>query len=239
VSRIDTQLRKEDEQASSLGTKLQAVFRAGRPSTAQDREAYAKARFNSLMTDLDNNPFGIAQLEQGEELDTVGATGGLSSTTSSNIQDLTTALYDAFGLTPQVFNGTATEDMVRAYYQSTLLPIITNLEQELNRKWLTQTARTQGQKVMVQYNLWHLVTVSDLSSIGQELVNTAIFSPDEIRELAGYSPRGGTSDWLYNRNNSMSNVAVTDSDGNITSVGNLAKADATASVPPDAVQPNN
>jgi len=114
---------------------------------------------------------------------------------------LTTMLHGQLGLTDSIFDGTADEKTMINYYNRTVEPVLKAITDEMKRKFLTKTARTQGQSIMYFRNPFGLLTASELGTVGDSLTKSAILTPNDFRQVIGYKPSGDPeADKLINRN---------------------------------------
>ena len=63
------------------------------------------------------------------------------------IEYLTNMLYSQLGLTQAILDGSADDKTMLNYYNRTIEPIIAAIVDEMNRKFLTKTARAQRQAI--------------------------------------------------------------------------------------------
>ena len=76
----------------------------------------------------------------------------------------------------------------------------------MKRKFLTKTARTQGQSIVYFRNPFKLVPVSELAEISDKLTRNEIASSNEIRQIIGWKPSDEPgADELRNKNLNQSN----------------------------------
>lgn len=117
------------------------------------------------------------------------------------IKELTNQFYNQLGLTANIFNGTASESELRIYYSRTIDTIVDSILAEFNRKFLTKTARTQGQKIISYRDMFKTITVEAAASIGDSFRRNYIASSNEIRRFVGLKPSNDPrADELFNPN---------------------------------------
>lgn len=105
------------------------------------------------------------------------------------------------GLTANIFNGTASESELRIYYSRTIDPIVENILAEFNRKFLTKTARTQGQTITSYRDLFKIVPIEQIAQLGDTFRRNSIASSNELRKLIGLRPSNDPkADELFNPN---------------------------------------
>jgi hypothetical protein len=116
-------------------------------------------------------------------------------------QDLTDMLFSQLGLTPEVFNGTASPQVMTAYYDRTIKPILAAITEEMVRKFLTKTARTQGQTIKFFRNPFGLIPIGDLAQVVDALSRNSVVTPNEFRSELGFKPsEQPIADDLSNKN---------------------------------------
>ena len=212
-------LDQSDEKVA--GDNLNLIVQLPYAVKGETRTARAKERVNDIEDQLNGGRHGVAYIDNAEKITQ------LNRPIASNLQDeisyLTQQFYNALGLTQNVFNGTANEVEMRAYYNRTIDPIIQSIIAEFNRKFLTKTAKSQGQRLTAYRDPFELAPVEQLAQIADTFSRNAILTPNEIRKIVGFGPNADPeADKLANRNIADVNQ---DSAGASTSVG-------TSEVPP-------
>lgn len=160
----------------------------------------AEKRRRDIELQLASSKYGIAYSADTEKITQ------LNRPIESNIQDhvdkLTDQLFSQLGLTKEIFNGTADEKTVLNYYNTTIGPIMSAIADEFKRKFLTKTARTQGQSVLFFIDHFKLVPVSELSKSFDVLGRNAVLTSNEMRAELGYKPSNeAVANELVNSNN--------------------------------------
>jgi hypothetical protein len=117
------------------------------------------------------------------------------------IEYLTNMLYSQLGITQSILDGTADEKTMLNYYDRTIEPIVAAVVDELKRKFLTKTARSQKQTIMYFRNPFKLVPVAELAEMADKFTRNEILSSNEIRQIIGYKPSSDPkADQLVNSN---------------------------------------
>jgi hypothetical protein len=106
----------------------------------------------------------------------------------SQIEYLTGMLYSQLGISQEVFEGTADEKTMLNYQNRTLTPILTAIVEEMTRKFLTKTARSQGQRIKFMQAPFKLVPVSQIADIADKFTRSEILSSNELRAIVGFKP---------------------------------------------------
>ena len=110
-------------------------------------------------------------------------------------------MFAQLGITQSILDGTADEATMLNYYNRTIEPIVSAIVDEMKRKFLTKTARTQGQSIFFYRDPFKLVPVSQIAEIADKLTRNEILTPNEIRQFIGLKPsKDKAADELRNRN---------------------------------------
>lgn len=166
--------------------------------TDKQREA-AERRIRDIESQLAMGRNGIAYVDGTEKVTQLNRPA--NPQLPETIRNLTNQFYNQLGLTENIFNGTASETELRVYYSRTIDPIVDNILAEFNRKFLTKTARTQGQKVTAHRDMFKTVTIESLGSVGDAFRRNYIATSNEIRKMAGLRPSNDPrADELFNPN---------------------------------------
>ena len=117
------------------------------------------------------------------------------------IEYLTSMLYSQLGITQTIMDGTADDKTMLNYYSRTIEPMVAAVADEMKRKFLTKTARTQGQSIRYYRDPFKLVPVSDLAEIADKLTRNEILTSNEMRQIIGMKPSDDPkADMLINSN---------------------------------------
>ena len=119
----------------------------------------------------------------------------------SQIQYLTSMLYSQLGITQSILDGTADEKTMLNYNNRTIEPIISAIVDEMKRKFLTKTARSQSQSISFFRDPFKLVPVNDIAEIADKFTRNEIMTSNEIRQVIGMKPSDDPrADELRNKN---------------------------------------
>lgn len=186
----------DDKQNSS---KLNLIIQLPYSIKGKAREEKAAQRRQEIEMQLVESKHGIAYLDATEKIVQLGHP--IENNLLEEIQYLTDQLYAQLGLTPAVFNGTASELEMIQYYNRTLEPILAAFVDEFNRKFLTKTARTQGQSITYFRDPFKLAPVDQLAEIAERFTRNEIVSSNEFRAVLGFQPVDDQrADQLLNKN---------------------------------------
>ena len=186
-----------DEQSSNgkMDLIIQLPYAAKTPLKKQQ----AEDRRKDIETQLMDSKYGIAYIDGTEHV--VQLNRAVENNMMTSIEYLTSMLYSQLGLTPEVMNGSAKEEVMLNYTNRTVEPIIAAFVDEMNRKFLTKTARTQGHRMQYFRDPFRLVPINGIADIADKFTRNEILSPNEIRGIVGFHPSDDTeADKLRNRN---------------------------------------
>ena len=167
---------------------------------ATDRQqTRALATQKRVEEQLSTSKYGIAYIDAAERVTQ------LNRPVDNNLwieaQDLTNMLFNHLGLTQSVFDGTASEATMNNYYNRTVEPILTAVVEEMERKFLTPTARTQHQAIVYIRDPFKLVGVTDIANMAKIFTETEVMSSNEVRSKIGFPPVDDErADQLVNKN---------------------------------------
>ena len=186
-----------DEQSGS--GKLDLIIQLPYVVKTDTRKRQAEERRKSIEEQLSGSKYGIAYTDGTEHITQLNRS--VDNNLMSQIEYLTSMLYSQLGITQGVLDGTANEETMLNYYSRTIEPILSAITDELKRKFLTPTARTQGQSVMFFRDPFKLVPVNQMADIADKFTRNEIMSSNEIRQIVGMKPSDDPSaDELRNKN---------------------------------------
>lgn len=173
-----------DEQTSS--GKLDLIIKLPYLVKGEKREKQAEKRRKDIESQLTGTKYGIAYVDSTENITQLNRP--LENNLMSQIEYLTKMLYGQLGMPEEIFNGTANEATLLSYYNRTIEPILSTYCLEFKRKWLTKTARTQGQSIQFFRDPFKLVPVSQIAEIADKFTRNEIMTKNEIRSVIGMRP---------------------------------------------------
>lgn len=186
-----------DEQSSA--GKLDLIIQLPYVIKSDARKQQADMRRKDIEMQLAGSKYGIAYTDGTEKITQLNRS--LDNNILKQVEFLTAQLYNELGLTEEVFKGTADAEKMLNYYNRTVEPILSAITDELNRKFLTKTARTQGQRIVFRTNQFKLVPMDKLSDIANNFTRNEILSSNEVRALIGFKPvESARADELVNKN---------------------------------------
>lgn len=178
----------------------------------QMKREQAEERIAALEAQLSNSKYGVAYTDGTEKVTQLSRP--IENDLADQIKYLQEQFYNQIGATENIFNGTAGEVETRAYYNRTIDPIIATIIAEFRRKWLTDTARTQGQEIVSHRDPFTLVPVEQLANIADTFTRNAILTSNEVRKIVGFGPSSDPlANELSNKNIAYVNQAPGDAAG--------------------------
>lgn len=186
-----------DEQSGS--GKLDLIIGLPYVIKTEARREQAERRRKDIEQQLSGSKYGIAYTDGTEHITQLNRS--VENNMFSQIQYLTEMLYNQLGMTQNVFNGTATEEEMLNYHSRTIEPIASAITDEMSRKFLTKTARSQHQTIMFFKDPFKLTPTEKLADLSDKLTRNAILSSNELRAIIGYKPvDDARADELSNKN---------------------------------------
>lgn len=173
-----------DEQ-TSVG-KLDLIIQLPYVIKTEARREQAEKRRRDIETQLAGSKYGIAYTDGTERITQLNRS--LDNNLMGQIEYLTNMLYSQLGISKEVFDGTADEKTMLNYQNRTLTPILTAITEEMTRKFLTKTARSQGQRIKFMQTPFKLVPVSQIADIADKFTRSEILSSNELRAIVGFKP---------------------------------------------------
>lgn len=199
-------LDQMDSQKAS--SKLNLLVKLPYSLKSPTRMAQAEERKKTIEDQLTKSKYGIAYIDQAEQITQLGR--AIESDLPEQIEKLTEQLYNQIGISGEVFKGTANAEQMLVYNKKVLKPILDTIELEFTRKFLTPTARTQGQKVKYYIDAFDMVTPTEVGEMANSLSRNEIVSANEFRSVLGLKPSDDPrSDQLINKNMPINQVDPT------------------------------
>lgn len=186
-----------DEQSGS--GKLDLIIQLPYIVKSPARKAQAEERRKDIETQLAGSKYGIAYTDGTERITQLNRP--VENNLMKQIEFLTSMLYSQLGITEGVLDGTAEEQVMSNYYSRTIEPIVSSIVDEMIRKFLSKTARTQNQTIMFFRDPFKLVPVEKIAEIADKFTRNEIMTSNEIRAVVGRKPSDDPrADMLLNSN---------------------------------------
>lgn len=186
-----------DEQSGS--GKLDIIIQLPYAIKSETRRQQAETRRKDIEMQLAGSKYGIAYTDATERITQLNRP--VENNLMKQIEYLTSMLYSQLGITQAVLDGTADEQTMLNYHTRTIEPIISAIVDEMKRKFLTKTARSQKQSILFFRDPFKLVPVGSIAEIADKFTRNEIMTSNEIRQVIGMKPsKDPKADQLRNSN---------------------------------------
>lgn len=186
-----------DEQSGA--GKLDLIIQLPYTIKSEARRKQVEDRRKDIERQLAGSKYGIAYTDATEHVTQLNRS--LDNNLMKQIEYLTSMLYSQLGITQTVLDGTADEKTMLNYYNRTIEPIVSAVVDEMKRKFLTKTARSQNKSIAYFRDPFGLVPVSDIAEIADKFTRNEIMTSNEIRQKIGMKPSDDPkADQLINSN---------------------------------------
>ena len=186
-----------DEQSGS--GKLDLIIQLPYIIKTDARRQQADKRRKDIEEQLSGSKYGIAYTDGTEKITQLNRP--VDNNLLNQITYLTSMLYSQLGIDETILNGTADPKTMLNYMNRTIKPLALCLVDEMKRKFLTSTARSQKQTIMYFSDPFALVPVDQLAELADKFTRNEIISPNEFRQKIGLKPaQDPAADELRNRN---------------------------------------
>lgn len=186
----------DDQSASG---KLDLIIQLPYVIKTEARRKQAEDRRKDIENQLNGSKYGIAYTDGTERITQLNRP--VENNLMKQIEYLTNMLYGQLGLTPNILNGSANEKEMLNYNNRTIEPILSAIVDEMLRKFLTKTARSQGQSIEYFRDPFRLVPIENIAEIADKFTRNEIMTSNEMRQVIGMKPSDDPkADQLVNSN---------------------------------------
>ena len=193
-----------DEQTAS--GKMDLIIQLPYVIKTPARRQQAEERTKEIESQLANSKYGIAYTDGTEKVTQLNRS--LENNLLKQVEYWQDMLYSQLGITKEIMNGTADEKTMLNYFNRTVEPIISAIVDEMKRKFLSKTARSQHQSIMFFNDPFKLVPINNIAEIADKFTRNEILTSNEIRQIIGMKPSSDPkADQLINSNISQPNDA--------------------------------
>ena len=194
-----------DDQSGS--NKLDLIIQLPYSIKSEARKAQAKERRKELTEQLSDSEYGIAYIDSTEHVTQLNRS--IENNLLKQVEYFTNLLFSQLGMTVEILNGTADENTMNNYYNRIVEPILAAVVDEMNRKFLTKTARTQGHAIKYFRDPFKIVSTTNLAELADKFTRNCIMTSNEFRQVIGLRPVDDPkADTLTNNNISASNAEL-------------------------------
>ena len=186
-----------DEKTTS--DKLDLIVQLPYVTNSDIKRQRADGRLQDIEMQLANSKYGIAYIDGTEKVTQLNRP--IENNLMKQIEYLTSMLHSQLGITQSIMDGSADEKTMLNYYDRTIEPIVSAIVDEMKRKFLTKTARSQNQSIMFFRDAFKLVPVNELAEIADKFTRNEIMTSNEMRQIIGMKPSNDPkADQLRNAN---------------------------------------
>lgn len=182
--RVLGQLDRTNDEVSS--GKMDLIFQLPFGIHSKARKIQAEERRRNLEQQLSGSQYGIGYIDATEKV--IQLNRSAENNLWNQAKDLTLDLFNQLGWTEGILNGTADEQTLLNYQDRTISPIVTAIVEEMERKWLSKTARTQKQAIRAFKDPFKMIPVSKFAELSDKLTRNEIMTSNEIRAVIGLKP---------------------------------------------------
>lgn len=186
-----------DEQSSA--GKLDLIIQLPYVIKTEARKQQAENRRKDIVDQLAGSEYGIAYTDGTEKVTQLNRP--IENNLMSQIEYLTKQVFGQLGMSQEILDGTADEKTMLNYNNRMIEPIVSAITDEIKRKFLTKTARSQHQSIMFFHDPFRLVPVSEIAEIADKFTRNEILTSNEVRQILGFKPSmDPKADELKNKN---------------------------------------
>lgn len=186
-----------DEQSSS--GKLDLIIQLPYVIKSEARRKQAEDRRKDIEQQLSGSKYGIAYTDGTERITQLNRP--IENNLQKQVEYLTNMLFSQLGMTQSILDGTADDKTMLNYNNRIIEVIVAAMVDEMKRKFLTKTARSQGQSISMFRDPFRLAPVSDIAEIADKFTRNEIATSNEIRQIIGWKPsKDPSADELRNKN---------------------------------------
>lgn len=179
--------------------KLDMIIQLPYVIKSEARRKEADRRRKELEDQLSGSTYGIGYVDGTEKI--VQLNRPLDNNLMKQVEYLTNQLYGQLGITQAILDGTASEEEMLNYYSRTIEPIVAAIVDEMKRKFLTKTARSQNQTIKFFRDSFRLVPLGKIAEIAGVFTQNEILTANEVRQIIGMKPSNDPkADQLVNSN---------------------------------------
>jgi len=187
--------------------KLDIIIQLPYAIKSETRRQGAEQRRKDMETQLKGSKYGVAYTDATEKITQLNRPA--ENNLLTQVEWLTQKAYSELGLTKEIMDGTADEAAMVNYYNRTVEPLVAQLVNEIKRKWLTRTARTQGQTIMAFRDPFKYMPISAIAEVADKFTRNEIATSNEIRQSIGWKPHSDpAADQLRNSNMPVDDTPV-------------------------------
>lgn len=213
LQRLVKKLNLLDKIDNIIGSnKLDLIIQLPYLTKTDAKKRQASERRHEIEDQLNNAQLGVAYIDATEKV--IQLNRPLENTLLGQIEFLTKQVYSQLGFDESILNGTADDKTMTNYNNRIIDPILLAITEEMNRKFLSRTARSQGHQIMYFTDPFRLLPISSVPNVADKLTRNEIMSGNEIRQILGLIPSSDpNADELRNKNLNKANAEISSKGG--------------------------
>lgn len=218
MQRLIHKLRLMDQADEDVSSgNLDLIIKLPYLVKTEAKRLQAEERRREIEKQLADNKYGVAYIDGTEEVTQLNRP--IENNLMKQVEYLTNMLMSQLGMTQGILDGTADENTMNNYYSRVIEPILSAITDELCRKFLTKTARSQKQTIMYFRDPFKLIPVNSVAEMADKFTRNEIMSSNEFRQVIGLAPSTDPSaDELRNKNLSQAKANVNNINQNNNSI---------------------
>lgn len=173
-----------DKQSGS--GKLDLIIQLPYVIKTDARRNQAEKRRKDIESQLAGSKYGIAYTDGTEKVTQLNRP--VENNLMKQIEYLTSMVYAQLSITTGVMDGTADEKTMLNYLNRTIEPIVGSIILEIERTFLTKTARTKGHAIRYFNEPFKLVPLAQMAEIADKFTRNEIVTTNEFRQMLGMVP---------------------------------------------------
>lgn len=185
--------------------KIRALYKVNAQLDFDFVDEFKEKAMATIKSMQDGSTFnGIAPIDSKGEI--IELKKDYSVLNKEEIDLIKSELLGAFFMNEDILNGTASQEQQMYFYNSTIIPLLVQLEKELTYKLLTSNNRRviagnlYYQRIIIDNQLFKFATLKELIDLYHENTNAPVFTINEMRIKMGEQPIEGGDKYFTNRN---------------------------------------
>lgn len=202
--------------------KFDIIIQLPYMSKTEAKKKQATDRRREIEEQLNGSKLGVAYIDAAERV--IQLNRPLENNLMGQIEYLTKQVYSQLGITQPILDNSADENELNNYNHRIIEPILLALTEEMERKFLSKTARSQGHAIRFFNDPFRFIPVSQIPDVADKLTRNEIVSSNEIRQVLGLKPSDQPeADELRNKNLNKNADQLRGSSQNPSDVASLVK----------------
>lgn len=173
-----------DEQSGS--NKMDLIIQLPYAVKTDSQRTIVEKKQKELEQQLRKSKYGIGYIDGVDKVTQLNRP--VENNIMKSVEYLTSMLFSQLGITQSILDGTADESTMINYQQRVIKPILDAICDALTTTFISETARTQGQRILYFNDAFKLVPISKLAEVADKFTRARILSANELRVICGFKP---------------------------------------------------